>query len=661
MVSPLVASLHGESEQRLFLLRGDLGAGRREVVAEAAARAQPNEAVVLDLDYEGWSDEQPDGLLVFGDQLADKRLPPLDACARTQLREAVEQITKLPGKAAIKATLISLAVATGTPAATLEGLLTRRPAGRDQASPNARALLAELLDALARKGPLVIHVADLETWPLGATRRWLIERAYRPEQAQPILLTLACSAATVPDSFTFYDDRSPTVIDIGPHDEPGLRSWLTAAGCEDHADLLAAAIWERSEGHLGLVGAYLDALVQGGLWPASTPGASQSLGQAQSLARALSPSLAESVEARIDGLPELNRNVRDFLLMAALCGEVVPAEHVLGALGLVEERQSDVLDIVDDHLVDTDVPLLIETEVQHRAFPSISMYRFASPLIRRALLDASDERARNEHAQSLVAFLEPRLAKVHRAEARLLLSVSEHLDAPEVAERYRTLLDIWAPWDEAGQPGELGLEQELVAWLTVRRADPDVLWLIANRTRAHWPPTRRSLVLDGYRTLSSRAGAAALPADRRGLFHFLRGEALVQSGRVPDAEADIRLAMSLVIEKEGEDSANLAAVLALLGAVLVHRSAHAEARSVFARSLEIELASHGTEEHPQVAFAQARLARVHELTGDLAGARPLLETAHATLLKTLGDDHPVARTVGSNLETLGNPTAKREP
>lgn len=660
MVAPLVDALRGVDHQRLFLLRGDPGTGRREVVAAAATRTEEIGVTVLDLDYEGWSDEQPDGLLAFCDQLVDKRLPSLDTETRTQVRAAAEQVIALPGKSAIKATLISLALATGTPGPVLSGLLTNRPIGRDQTPPNARDLLAEMLDTLERDGATVIHVVDLDSWPLGATRRWLLARARRPDPRHPTLLTLACPPDTDPDALGFYDDQAPTVIDVTPHDRPSLHHWLAETG---DADRIAAAIWDRTGGHLGLVATTIEALSRQGLWNQSPEAARQmdtTDADRASLEQALGPSLAEEIDARIDGLPGLHRNVRDFLQLAALCGELIPAEHVLGALGLVEERQSDVLDIIDDQLVGTDVPLLIETDVQHRAFPSISMYRFANPLIRRVLLDASDERARDEQAQSLVAFLEPLLPKVHRAEARLLFAVSEHLAAREVAERYRTLLDIWAPWDEAGQPGELGLQQELGTWLAARNADPDVLWLVANRTRGHWPPTRRALILDCYRAMVSQGDDTSLPDDRRGLFHFLRAEALVQSGRVPDAEADVRLAMSLVIEKEGETSSSLAAVLALLGAVLVHRRAHSEARSVLERSLEIELAHHGTEGHPQVAFAQARLARLHELTGDLSGARTLLETAHATLHQTLGEDHPVARTVAGNLETLGSPAAKRE-
>jgi hypothetical protein len=314
-----------------------------------------------------------------------------------------------------------------------------------------------------------------------------------------------------------------------------------------------------------------------------------------------------------------------------------------------------VLDVIDEHLVEADVPLLIETEVQHRAFPSVSIYRFASPLIRGVVIDSLDDRARNEHAQSLITFLEPLLPKSHRAEARLLLAVSEHLTDDTVANRYRTLLDIWVPWDEAQHQGELGLQDELVAWLVAREADSDVLWLIANRTRAHWPPQRRGLILDCYRARQEATEKQALPVDRRGLFHFLRAETLVQGGRVSEAEADARQALSLVAEQEGEDSPNLAAVLALLGAVLVHRGALAETRDVLERSLEIERATHGTAPHPQVAFAQARLARVHELAGELTSARELLTAALETLHQTLGEDHPIARTITNNLEALKEP------
>lgn len=414
---------------------------------------------------------------------------------------------------------------------------------------------------------------------------------------------------------------------------------------------------------------------------------------------------AETLATHLDAMPRYRDNVRDFLRYSAFCGDVIPAELVLAAVGLVEERQEDVLDLVDDLLVESETPLLDETDVQHRAFPRVSMYRFRDARVRHVLLEQLSERERAEIAESLLATLEPRLPKLARAEARLLDAIVAHAADPGVRARYRTVLGVWVAIDECADIGET-----LHRWLTTNRAtssdDPssrdqaDVLWTLANRTRGRWPAARRVLVLEQFRRLEAhRTGQddhsenddAPFEDELRAPYAFLLAEALADAGRFAEAEPIAREACRRIRDDIGEDSDAHASALTLFGTVLHHTRAldasteileravairqalhgdapdlgHAAtlhtlgstflargdlepAKERFEQSLAIQREIYGTDREPNIAINQWRLAQVHAGLGDSNQATELLDASIRAATETLGPDHPATRAMNED-------------
>lgn len=707
-VERLAAVVRGQAAERVVLLRGGAGIGRSYLVAAAAHRVrtagQPVE--VLRLDLEGWDDEPRDGLERYVEQLLDKR-GMLHAGSREKWLEGARAVAELAGKAGLKATLLGLLIDAPGRLETLAQLLGTRLPG-DGATPSAGPardvgeILDLLLDQLRQRATLVVHVTDVDLLPLGAVRTLLFGRAQARQIGgeRPLALALSCPPAADASQLRPHLETEPLILDLEPHDRASLMALLDRRFSPGRfvgghmPSAVAEAILTTTAGIPGKVANKLHALIHGGaliedrhgVWTLPEDG----LGSLE-IRRLLGRSLGDEIESQIQALPHYQDNVRDFLRYGALCGELIPAELVLGAMGLIEERQQDVLDLIDEQLVDAELPLLIETDVQYRAFPSISIYRFASPLLRQTVIDQLDDGLRSDIAGSLLGFLEPRLPKTSRAEARLLLEVARHLDDDAVSRRYRTVLGVWVAVDETHDVGE-----ELARWLISAEADPDVLWLLAHRTRDRWPPQRRVLLLDQYRAIeegrpSSPDRAPGLPDERLASFFFTRAEALLASARYGESENDAREASEHYAAQTGPHSDPVATTQTLLGEILRRAGRLDDSRAVLEAALEIRHAVHsapdigtavtghalaetlhaqgetekarqlfettlalcreiyGSDRHPHIAVGKWRLARSLRDLGRSGDARVMLEDAIATAQQTLGEQHPATRKMASDL------------
>jgi len=96
-------------------------------------------------------------------------------------------------------------------------------------------------------------------------------------------------------------------------------------------------------------------------------------------------------------------------------------------------------------------------------------------------------------------------------------------------------------------------------------------------------------------------------------------------GRLEDAATYLSRAIAADVEHYGEESSDVATSLHSLAGVLQAQGDLAGARRHLERSLEIQAAVFGTEEHPSVAASLHELAGVLKAQGDLAEARRHLE------------------------------------
>jgi len=125
-------------------------------------------------------------------------------------------------------------------------------------------------------------------------------------------------------------------------------------------------------------------------------------------------------------------------------------------------------------------------------------------------------------------------------------------------------------------------------------------------------------------------------------------EDLLAKGDFPGAE---RVARQLAEEGRrvfGDDHANMAASLSILGGSLLKQGKYPEAETIFRESLTLYERRSGPDS-VSTASALNNLALVLERAGDYAGAELLLRRSYRILEKTLGPNNPDSATTLSNL------------
>ena len=154
-------------------------------------------------------------------------------------------------------------------------------------------------------------------------------------------------------------------------------------------------------------------------------------------------------------------------------------------------------------------------------------------------------------------------------------------------------------------------------------------------TRAHQPGQavrwqRHAL------TLTRAAYGDEHPETSRRLSNY--GIALMAAGRMSEAEAPLQEAVAIARRIYRGPNADVAPRVHNLGSVYLALGRLDEAEPLLREALDIEHAI-GRARAPGIGFSLAKLSRIQELRGDLAGARTLADAARAQLDKVLPPTH----------------------
>lgn len=154
-------------------------------------------------------------------------------------------------------------------------------------------------------------------------------------------------------------------------------------------------------------------------------------------------------------------------------------------------------------------------------------------------------------------------------------------------------------------------------------------------TRAHQPGQavrwqRHAL------TLTRAAYGDEHPETSRRLSNY--GIALMAAGRMSEAEAPLQEAVAIARRIYRGPNADVAPRVHNLGGVYLALGRLDEAEPLLREAIDIEHAI-GRERAPGIGFSLAKLSRIQELRGDLAGARTLADAARAQLDKVLPPTH----------------------
>ncbi len=630
----------------VVLLAGEKGIGRSYFCDAAAYRArQPGDEVgVWHLELEGFEPDTEHALGDFLEHLLEEEQR-RSKTAREKTSKALVSLARTLSQTDAAASVLSLLWQFEEPLQRLGDMLSRPAGGHPGPQRDDSEMLRRLLDELTRERKLIVHVAD-PTQLRSRQRRWFVGQA---ERNPNLLLAISCrpqdeTDEVVPSALVM---RPPRRFDFGPLEPTELREVLDRRFApNDFPEELIEALWVYGRGEPARIALKVQDLVEAealvddgeGAWhlPEEGIGAEAVVGE-------FSEEFYEPIRELIAGLGELGVQLRDFLILAALCGRDVPAELLCAHLRLTEEEAAELTDVIDDELVD-ELGVLWDLEFRHPAFPRINIYRFTHPLLPLVILDQVTELDAEMRAAALLPFLSERLPVARRAIARLFLAIAGHLDERD-REPYLRQLGWWIGMDGAEELVEgvkVGIESQEV--------DPELVWRVVNESERYWPPYRRLALLEGYSqaVVGDEEPTSVLPLDRVARFHTLRARLLVDAGKYDEALVDARQAREMARPGALEDATSLD----LEGLVLYEMG---EAASSFhlldrARRLFSDLLG---PEHPSTLTSMNNLAGTLKSQGDLEGARELEDQALEARLRIQGPEHRgTLRSMGNLAHTL---------
>lgn len=500
----------------------------------------------------------------------------------------------------------------------------------DAPSDHPREVLRDFFGYLARRGPILLFVqgADELADPL---KRWLLGIA----QAEAgLTLALSCR----PDTLKGQAWVDAVKLRFEPLKVPEILYLLRQRFPENRFPVvLATELHRTSRGLPGaLMGNVFD-LVKNDLLQEDKDGTwhlpSKDFAE---IVSAFSEESWERLEARLSVLDDFEE-LKEFLFRACLCGDLVPAEMVLGSMQASPERIEELVDLVDDHLLPAQTQGVFEEPTRnHSGFPGLWIYRFQSRLLPGSLAAQLPGLEQEARAKEMLQFFESRLEVRTRGVARLFLRLATFLNEREQMP-YRNKLAWWAGFLETD-----ALRDSVGEAVESKQLDPESLWQEVSGG-GRQPVYRRLALLEVY-----GAQKAGMPLDRKGDFHFLRATLLKEVGRLGDAAADIEQALALWSSKYGRVSAAYATGLSLQGSLLRGLGKPQRAKSVFLEALSfreqgVELAQEGW------LALQGMLAGALEDLGELEPARTLYQQVVEDEVRILGPDHPSTLTTRSNL------------
>ncbi|HEX5718733.1 MAG TPA: hypothetical protein VF179_21410, partial [Thermoanaerobaculia bacterium] len=419
----LTAALTGEPS--VVLLSGEAGIGRRYLLQAAVHRLrQAGHEVeeILEIDLEGY--DEAVGLAKYFELQVEKRRQEKGE-PRRELKENLLSVAGLGLNSVAGATLLSTVLSLGEPLSALRKIFGRSDKGFSGELFSAREILASIVESLS--GRVILHVIDparFHAMPSAENpRRWLPEVA---ERFPHVVLVVSCgpddhAADLVPGALTDVER-----FELRRLDQWDLWEILSLRLAPNAFPPDLAETLERYSGGL-------PALVGKAVWKLEHEGALAEddhwvwrIDDAKA-AKLLEEKLLDPLSQAFHEHPEHVRALWAFLLEAALCGELVPANLLLGVQALAEEVEDDLADSIDEILVER-FGVFEDLEYSHPGFPAlVNVYRFREPIVRLAVLEHFQVKERRARAAQIAPTLRRGLLVTTRDVARLFVSLADHL------------------------------------------------------------------------------------------------------------------------------------------------------------------------------------------------------------------------------------------
>ena len=314
---------------------------------------------------------------------------------------------------------------------------------------------------------------------------------------------------------------------------------------------------------------------------------------------------------------------RQFLTLAAACGDVLPTRMAARTVGLSPEAMDDIVDRIDENWCVGGRGLgFADLHYTHPAFPHDPTYR--TPRLLRAWLETRhlDVAAAAEHATPV--FID-RLRSPTRAGTGILLSLMRTAGVEASASRHLRDLAWWA-----GATEEESLAELLVGEIARGSLRLPVLWDALEASDGRWPPYRRRALLLAYRR--SESG----PVETRpGLLAYISALVLRDAGE-PHAALDEARRATSQLGPDGPDVPRFIGSLILTGQLQLQLSRPAEAEPPLEQALEAVSRLTGsaaleTSIHESLTAAAVALDRPEEALRHARRASELATVAHGSV------------------------------
>jgi hypothetical protein len=472
------ALLDPTATPHVALLVAPEGFGRSYFVEAAVHRARqdgrPFEVLKLDLkDYEPHDES---GLLAFVEARARRRDSSELWGKLTELASALEKVGQATG---FWAGALSMILSAVEPLRMLQRVLSSDDAALAVTTLDPAHLLQRLMDAALERGSVVVHVPHAPELSL-LIRDWLLDfmERFRPSADRQVRLVFSCTPGT--DDLMLRSWHQRERFELAPLDAGEIHQLVSQRFVGECPEELALGLTQYSGGWPGLIARSLQELVRSGCLSEHAIGAWE-LNEG-AMEPGLGGAFSQAYYAPLRGVLErLGADailVRQFLLLAALCSPDVPARLLMEALGLDEEQQEHLVDVVDDHFTldgrKTSLRFLHDNPTGQPSFKGHPIYRFTDPLVPRAILDHSGLGPNDlaDRARALLTFLGSRLNPSSRGIALLFLHLAEYAGDARLLEDLRLRLVWWTTRLETEK-----LTTALVAAVERGELDPGRLWI----------------------------------------------------------------------------------------------------------------------------------------------------------------------------------------
>ncbi|MEM9292390.1 MAG: tetratricopeptide repeat protein [Acidobacteriota bacterium] len=502
LVSAVQEFLLGETDSSIALLSGVEAAGRRylaQAAAEELRQERRGDPLILIVDLQDFEESAPFESFV---KLSAEKLAK-QAIKSSELVNAFEGLTQLSAKSSAEAALLQLAmqIYQSSFKPLIQTLLTPPDSARSQLP--GREALVQLLEELAQRRTIVLHL--LHSAQLSQPLRNHLCLA--AQKTAGLKIVLSCHPSDVVDRMTplphLHED--PLRFEVVPLAQQSLEAALLHRYPRHHLPAeLSAALVRYSGGSAGLAATKLHHLLtSGALTEEPDLQLRHRLPVSQLIGSSFGDSLLQPILELVES-PEIEwtngRLLLRVLEASALCGRLVPIQLILAYLEVTDEQKDEILELIDDHLVEGELPLFEDYWTEHPGFLGIPTVEFFDPLLRFALLYQQRGADRAETAASLLRFLRGRLPPRTRSAALLYRELATHLEEEEAPFRDDVLrdLDWWIGNSEADS-----LRDHLIEQVQDGSLEPSLLWAIASQ-RGDWPPYRRLAVLDAFEQVTVR-------------------------------------------------------------------------------------------------------------------------------------------------------------